>query len=133
MKASRLWIELVTLCAGVAFGLALALATLGAVTLAFVETDSAQAAESPAQNTFEGMVTCSRCGAKHSAKIGRTASDCARVCVHGGAGFALVAGDKLYLLDGDMVALKRLAGQRARIIGALNGSTIQVASVAAAT
>ncbi len=32
---------------------------------------------------------------------GKTAGDCARMCVHGGAAFALVDGDKTYLLDGD--------------------------------
>jgi hypothetical protein len=129
MKASRLWIEILTLCAGVAFGLALALAALGAVTLAFVETDSAQAAEVPAQQSYEGMITDGQCGAKHSTKIGATAADCTRVCVHSGEKFALVAGDNMYLLEGESQSLKRMAGQRATVVGALNGNTIAVSSV----
>jgi hypothetical protein len=129
MKTSRLWIELVTLCAGVAFGLALGLAALGAVTLAFVETDSAQAADVPAQQTYEGMITDARCGAKHSAKIGATAADCTRLCVHSGDAFALVTGEKMYLLQGESPSLKRVAGQRATVVGALNGNTIAVSSV----
>jgi hypothetical protein len=53
--------------------------------------------------------------------------------VHGGAGFALVDDEATYLLDGDLNALKKLAGQRARVVGALNGNTIRISSVAAQT
>lgn len=129
MKASRLWIEIATLCAGVAFGLALALAALGVVTLAFAEMESAQAADTAAPQTYEGMITDGHCGARHSAKIGATASGCTRVCVHNGERFALVAGEKLYLLEGESLSLKGVAGQRATIVGALNGDTITVSSV----
>jgi len=79
------------------------------------------------------MVTCSRCLAKHSAKIGATASDCARVCIHGGAKFTLVDGDQTYFLEGDPITLKRAAGQRVRILGARKGDTITVSSVYAET
>lgn len=79
------------------------------------------------------MVTDSRCGAKHSAALGKTAGDCARQCVIGGAAFALVDGDKTYQLDGDWSLLKSVAGQRARIRGVIRGSTIKVSSVAAAS
>lgn len=82
--------------------------------------------------THEGMVTCSRCGAKHSAQIGRTAVDCSLTCVHGGAMFALVDGDKTYTLDGASDRLKKVAGRRARIVGVVRGDLIQVSSVAAA-
>ena len=46
-----------------------------------------------------------------------------------GAAFGLA----LALLEGEPEALKRVAGQRARVVGALNGGTIAVASVAAGT
>lgn len=75
------------------------------------------------------MVTCSRCGAKHSAKLGKTATDCTLACVHSGGSFALVDGDKTYQLDGDLAVLKKIAGQRARIMGVAHGSTIKVESV----
>lgn len=90
-----------------------------------------QTTQPAAEQTYEGMVTCSRCGAKHSANIGTTAADCVRICVHGGAKFTLVSGDSTYLLDGDLTVLKRAAGQRVRILGAVSGSTIRVSSVAA--
>jgi hypothetical protein len=132
MKGNRFWIEIITLGAGVAFGLALAF--VGSVVLAFGQTEPPQSAAQPdRQQTYVGMVTCSRCLAKHSAKIGATATDCARVCIHDGANFTFVNGDRTYLLEGDPAELKRVAVQRVQIVGTLNGDTITVASVAAGT
>jgi hypothetical protein len=64
--------------------------------------------------------------------VGKSAADCTRVCIHGGEQFALVDGDRAYTLEGNQAALKRMAGQRVKIVGTLNGSTISVASVATA-
>jgi len=101
---------------------------------ASVQSDSAQASDSPAsRSVHEGMVTCSRCGAKHSADLGKTAKDCTRDCVHSGASFSLVDGDKTYKLDGDLLLLRKAAGQRARIAGQLRGNTITVTSIENAT
>jgi len=75
------------------------------------------------------MVTDTRCGAKHSAVIGRTATDCTIICVRAGGQFVLIDGDASYELEGGSVALKQVAGQRARIIGTLNGKTISVEAV----
>ena len=141
MKASRFWIEMVALGTAIACALALVIATLGAAAVAVAghpksgEAASGQAAESSSarQQTHEGMVTCSRCGAKHSADLGKTAADCTRTCVHGGASFALVVGDKTYVLDGNLDGLKRVAGQRARIVGVVRGNTITVSSDSAAS
>lgn len=134
MKTNRLWMEIVILGTAIACVLALLLATLGAAAgAAEEEVSSGQRPASAAGQVYEGMVTCSRCGARHSAAMASTASDCTRVCVHGGASFALVEADSLYLLDGDMNVLKKLAGQRAHVVGALNGKTIRVVSVVAAT
>jgi hypothetical protein len=79
--------------------------------------------------SYEGVITDTHCGAKHSAAIGMAAADCTRACVHGGEQFALVDGETVYLLEGGMEALKRVAGQRVRIVGTINGNTISVASV----
>jgi hypothetical protein len=134
MRKNRFWIEVITLCAGAACGLALALAFVGAAVVVFGQTaEPPQSAAQPdGQQTYIGMVTCSRCFAKHSAKIGATAAR-ARVCIRDGANFSFVNGDRTYLLEGDPAALKRVAGQRVQIVGALNGDTITVASVAAGT
>lgn len=134
MKRNRFWIEIVALGTAIAFALALLIATLGAAAVAVAGREAAQTSESAsAPKTYQGMVTCSRCGAKHSSTLGKTAADCVRICVHGGAGFALVDGDKTYLLDGDLNLLKSLAGQRASVVGVVRGNTIKVSSVTAAS
>ena len=84
-----------------------------------------------ADQSYEGMVTCSRCGVKHAATLARTASTCARVCVHGGASFVLVDADATYALEGDTTVLTRVAGQRAHVVGVLSGKTIKISSVSA--
>lgn len=139
MNKQRVWIEILLVGSAVAFALALFLATIG---LAAGVGESSKEPQEPhsairetanpvAEHSFEGMVTCSRCGAKHSPALERPATVCVRVCVHGGAKFALVGADSNYVLDGDPQALKRVAGQRARVVGYLRGNTIQVRSVAA--
>jgi len=137
MKANRLCLEIITLSSGVALALALtfAIAILGIAILASGQTPTAHTAPPPAarQQTYVGMVTCSRCLAKHSATIGATATDCAHACIRDGAKFALVDGDHTYFLEGDPAALKRVAGQRTTIVGARNGDTISVTSLATET
>jgi hypothetical protein len=131
-KANRFWIQIVGLATASACGLALLLATLGAAASVAGGGESSQSSDaSSTEQTYEGLVTDTHCGAKHKASIAKSAADCARVCVHGGAQFALIDGEKAYALDGDLALLKRLAGQRARIVGSLNGNTITVSSVAA--
>ena len=124
---SSLWVgALVISCAVVIGTLAL---------IAGVKPGASQSrpeSSSPMQTqSYEGMITDTHCGAKHSAAIGLAAADCTRVCVHGGEHFVLVDTDKLYMLEGDTEAVKRMAGQRARIAGILNGDRISVSSVGA--
>ncbi len=144
MKRNRLWIEIIALGSVMACMVALLIATLGAAVALTGQPASGQEIESPAPpaapsvpqaeagQSYEGMVTCSMCGAKHSAKLGENASDCTLSCVRAGAKFALIDGDKVYQLDGDPSLLKKIAGQRAHIIGIARGNTIQVSSLDAA-
>lgn len=138
MRRNRVWIEIVLLGTAIACALALLLATLGAAAGAAAGEVGARQdvrQETPQETTraqtYDGMVTCSRCGAKHSAALRQTAASCTRACVSGGAAFVLVDADETYVLDGDLNILKRFAGQRASIIGTLSGKTIRVSSVAA--
>jgi hypothetical protein len=161
MKTNRFWIEIVALGTVSACALALVIACVGAAGVAIAGRPPSSAAQSnqppsnqpplnqpqstqpspvvatepssPRSRSFEGMVTCSRCGAKHSPDFGRTAVDCSLTCVHGGATFALVDGDKIYMLDGAPDRLKKVAGQRAHIVGVARGNRIKVSSVAAAS
>jgi hypothetical protein len=147
MQRNRFWIEIIALGTMIACALALLIATLGAgaaamggqdVSVAPPQTSPVQAApqanasqanNGPAQ-TYQGMITCSHCGAKHPAKLGGAAASCTLACVHSGAAFALIDGEKVYQLNGDLNLLKRFAGQRAEITGFAHGSTIEVSTVA---
>lgn len=134
MKTKRVWVEIVLLGTAIACVLALLFATLGAAAgAAEGEVSMRRPADSTPEQAYDGMVTCSRCDARHSATLGQTATVCIRVCVHGGASFALVDGNATYLLDGDLNVLKKLAGQRAHVVGALNGKTIRIFSAVAQT
>lgn len=132
---ARFWVDTIALVSAIACALALVIAVLGTVAGAAAgESESGQPRPSAIRvRTYEGMITDTRCGAKHSAAIGKTAADCTLVCVRGGEQFVLVAGEAIYLLDGDLVALKRVAGQRVRIVGTLNGNKISIASVVTST
>jgi hypothetical protein len=132
MARHRVWFEIFLLATAIACVLALLLASLGAAAGAAAgPAEGAQGTMAVPAQSFEGMVTCSRCGAKHQATLDRSATTCVRVCVHGGANFALVYDDSTYLLDGDLTSLKKLAGQRARVVGVRSGNTIKVASITA--
>jgi hypothetical protein len=130
---ARFWIETIALVSAIACVLALVIATLGAAMAGAASGEQEPGQPRPSSaippQIYEGIITDAHCGAKHSAAIGRTAADCTIVCVRGGEQFALVDGERSYLLEGDLAALKQVAGQRVRLIGALNGRKISVTSV----
>jgi hypothetical protein len=84
--------------------------------------------------TFTGTVSDAMCGAKHEMPGDDAA--CTRACVDKGSKYALVVGDKVYVLEtADKAALATLnkqAGGKATVSGTLQGDTIDVSSVAAA-
>jgi hypothetical protein len=130
MKIHRVWVEIVILGSSVACALALLIATLGTVAGAAQGTvEPRQAGPVASEQSHHGMVTCSRCGAKHSAALGKSAADCVRICVAGGATFSLVDGEQTYVLDGDNSLLKKSAGRRVRVVGTMSGKTIKVSSI----
>jgi len=75
--------------------------------------------------TVSGVVSDAMCGAKHMMKD-KSAAECTRECVKKGSKFALVSGEKLYILEGHEAELDKYAGQRVTVSGALNGDTITV-------
>jgi hypothetical protein len=132
---THFWLKTIGLVCAVACTLALIIAILGTVACtaaAEPQSGAPQPALAIVPQNYEGMITDTRCGAKHSAAIGQTATKCTVACVHGGEQFVLIDGDRVYLLEGDLVALKQVAGQRVRIVGTLNGRKIAVRSVTAA-
>ncbi len=85
--------------------------------------------------TLTGEVSDAMCGAKH--EMPGSAANCTRACVKHGSKFALVVGDKVYTLEtSDKSALDKLndlAGTKAKVTGEVEGTTITVKSVAAAS
>jgi hypothetical protein len=134
MKVVHRGFGIVVLSLAVASALALVIEVPGTFRGSAATSPPTQASEPSAgrglQGTYEGMVTDSRCGAKHQSSIGKTATDCTRACVHAGSQFALVDGDNTYLLEGHPTELKQAAGLRSTITGTLRGNTITVFSVA---
>ncbi len=86
---------------------------------------SGQAGE---EKSFTGTISDSMCDATHMAK-NKTPAECTRVCVKDGQKYALVAGDKVYTLEGHEAELNKLAGQKVRVKGSLKGETVTVESV----
>ena len=84
--------------------------------------------KSAATKTLTGVVSDSMCGAKHMAKD-KSPAECTRMCVKQGMQYALVAGNKIYTLEGHEAELDKLAGARATVKGSVAGDVVTVASV----
>ena len=79
-------------------------------------------------NTFVGLISDSRCGARHKLE-NKSAEECTRTCQRAGAGFVLVAGEQIFQLKGENNDVAVLAGQKAKVTGTLQGNTITVRAV----
>ncbi len=91
------------------------------------------AAVSAKATTVTGTVGDVMCGTKHM--MADDAAGCTRACGQKGADHALIVKDKGYKLKANDAAkadLDKLAGKTAKVVGDLNGDTIQVSSVQAA-
>ena len=132
MSSRYMWMEILLLGTAVAVASAILLALVAAGAGVAIGQASPVGPAVSGQS-FEGMITCSRCGAKHQPLLDQSATTCVRVCVHGGASFALIDDESVYLLDGDLASLKKLAGQRAHVIGRRAGNTITVTSITSAS
>jgi hypothetical protein len=142
MQRNRFWLSLIALCVAVACGAAILLAIVTATTaLAVATTDEsfpiakeepsssvAVQAASIRQRVLKGVVSDTACNAKHVSND-KTAAECARNCVRHGAQYALISGEKVYLLEGDLVEVGELAGQRAEVVGSVDGDLLTVASI----
>jgi hypothetical protein len=111
------------------FGLTLILAAVCSGAGVSATREAFATPPSASDQVYQGVVTDTRCGAKHSTEIGLTASDCTIQCIRMGEQFALVDGDTRYILDGDSQILKRVAGQRVKISGSLTANRLEVKSV----
>jgi hypothetical protein len=141
----RSWFRLLAFCSLAAAAVALVFATLlASATVAFAFGRSfnapantsgvAKAVESSTapERTFSGVVTDSFCGARHARHFNLSPADCTRFCVHNGAKYVLVDGEKKYALEGDAAQLSKLAGQRITFKGALEGDAVSFSALSPA-
>ncbi len=84
-----------------------------------------------ASTTLAGVITDDMCGKKHMIE-GKSDAECIRECVKSGAKYALLVGDKVYVLAGKTSEVDALAGKKVTVTGELNNKTLTVSSVKAA-
>jgi hypothetical protein len=132
VRQNRSWFALITFCAATALVAALGLAILiASATVAFALAQSFNIhrnGEVTSIATFDGMITDARCGARHAKDSNKSPAECSRMCVRRGEQYLLVDGEKRYTLRGNPQVIERLAGQRVKVFGKLEGQTIQVSS-----
>jgi hypothetical protein len=82
------------------------------------------------KQTFTGEVGDAMCGRKH---MDGTSAQCTRACVARGSNFALIVGEKIYILQTNdksaLATLDQQAGKNATVTGVLKDDTIEVSSV----
>lgn len=154
MRVGRSSFELITYCtvaalvAALAFAVVFAGATLAFGTARANAAEDAQPKTAPAafladapnevaqdsgSQTFSGVVTDERCGARHQPETDKSSAECVKMCVDKGSRYALVNGDKTFLLENGTGELGKLAGQRVNVVGSQDGDTIRVVAVSPIT
>ena len=90
-------------------------------------------ARAAGKQTLTGEVGDAMCGAKH---MDGTPAECTRTCVSHGSKYALVVGDKLYVLNTTdkavLALLDRQAGKKATVTGTVDGTDVEVSTAVAA-
>ena len=82
-----------------------------------------------APQKFTGVVSDDMCKQKHMMP-GHSDADCTRACVKSGSKYALVAGDKIFILKGDARQIEKFVGKKVSVTGEVAGDRLQVASIA---
>ena len=92
-----------------------------------------------ADQTFNGRISDSGCGASHAAmkaqhgNANMTDKDCTLACVKAGGKYVLVQGGTVYkIANQDFGGLQEYAGDRVRLTGDKSGDTITVSKIEAA-
>jgi len=82
-----------------------------------------------------GEVGDAMCGTKHMEGEG-TPAQCTRTCVSHGSKYALVVGDKIYVLNTTdkavLAVLDQQAGKKATVTGTVDGTNVEVSAAVAA-
>jgi hypothetical protein len=85
------------------------------------------------KQTLTGEVGDAMCGVKH---MDGTPAECTRTCVSHGSKYALVVGDKIYVLNTTdkavLAVLDQQAGKKATVTGTVDGTNVDVSAAVAA-
>ena len=85
------------------------------------------------KQTLTGEVGDAMCGTKH---MEGAPAECTRTCVSHGSKYALVVGDKIYVLNTSdkavLALLDQQAGKKATVTGTINGTSVDVSTAVAA-
>jgi hypothetical protein len=89
-----------------------------------------------AQQSWDGKISDSACGAKHESGAENVPAppdpECTAACIRGGSKYVLVVGDKVYQITNQGQAdLAKLAGQNVHVTGELAGDAITIGAIAA--
>jgi hypothetical protein len=108
-----------------------ALVVAGGLLLGGILADRAALAQTKGKTaTLSGTISDNMCGAKHPA--GENTKQCTVDCVKSmGANYTLVVGDKVYTLKGKDADVAKFAGAKAKVTGTVDGTEVQVSSIAA--
>jgi len=83
--------------------------------------------------TYRGVITDSMCGSDHSKMQIAPETKCVRECVQGGAKYALLSGQNVYMLMGNQKTLSEFAGQKVKISGTLySNKDLKIVSISPA-
>ena len=82
------------------------------------------------EQTWTGSISDKMCGSDHTKMGGKMSDrDCTLACTKGGAPYVLVAGAKVYQLNGHEGDLRTHAAHTVNLSGELKGDTIRVSKV----
>jgi hypothetical protein len=76
--------------------------------------------------TLVGVITDDMCARKHTMMPGKPDSECIRACVRAGSHYALLVGDKVYLLKGNATQFDQFAGRQVKVNGDVTGTAVAV-------
>jgi Ni/Co efflux regulator RcnB len=84
---------------------------------------------SAADKTWNGVISDSKCAAKH-AKAGDADQECVTKCAAGGAKYVFLAGGKSYeIANQDFAGLKDHGGHKVALTGEMKGDSITVSKI----
>jgi hypothetical protein len=104
-----------------------------AVLVASASLFAASPAPAASKQALTGEVGDAMCGTKH---MEGTPAECTRTCVSHGSKYALVVGDKIYVLNTSdkavLALLDQQAGKKATVTGTVTGTNVDVSTAVAA-